>query len=382
MPAAVIDLRNSDDPRDAIHRAVAALAAGQIVAIPTETVYGLAASALCPAAVERLIQVKGRDKKPLALAIKSADDALDYVPHMSALALRLARRCWPGPLTMVLNDTHPDSVLIRLPESVLQHVLVDGKIGLRVPSNSIALQVLRLSAGPLVLTSANPSGLPPAVEARQIMEQLGHSIDLILDDGPSPIGNASTVIEVLKNDFKVLRDGAVGADSLRQLTYFLCLVVCTGNTCRSPMAEALLKQRVAKRLGCAPNELEQRGIAIRSGGIAAMPGGLPSAQAVEVMESMGMDISEHCSQPVTDRLARHADLILTMTQGHRRAIVGQWPDLESRIFLFSVDHRDVSDPVGHSTAVYRQCADELQASVDHWANRILAESTSDALSPG
>lgn len=375
MPAAVIDLRNSDDPRDAIHRAVAALSAGKIVAIPTETVYGLAASALCPDAVTRLIELKGRDKKPLALAIKSADDALDYVPRMSALALRLARRCWPGPLTMVLNDTHPDSVLVRLPESVLKYVLVDGKIGLRVPSNSIALQVLRLSAGPLVLTSANRGGMPPAVEAGQIVRELGQSIDLILDDGPSPIGNSSTVIEVLNNEFKVLRDGAVSADSLRQLTYFLCLVVCTGNTCRSPMAEALLKRQVALRLGCTSQELEQRGIAIRSGGIAAMPGGLPSAQAVEVMESVGVDISDHSSQPVTDRLARHADLILTMTQGHRRAIVSQWPDLEARTLLFSVDHRDISDPVGHSTAVYRQCAEELQASVEYWANKILAEST-------
>ena len=375
MPAAVIDLRNSDDPRDAIHRAVAALSAGKIVAIPTETVYGLAASALCPEAVSRLIELKGRDKKPLALAIKSADDALDYVPHMSALALRLARRCWPGPLTMVLNDTHPDSVLVRLPESVLKYVLVDGKIGLRVPSNLIALQVLRLSAGPLVLTSANPAGMPPAVEAGQIVKEMGHSIDLILDDGPSAIGNSSTVIEVLNNEFKVLRDGAVSADSLRQLTYFLCLVVCTGNTCRSPMAEALLKRQVALRLGCTSQELEQRGIAIRSGGIAAMPGGLPSAQAVEVMDSVGIDISDHCSQPVTDRLARHADLILTMTQGHRRAIVSQGPDLEARTLLFSVDHRDISDPVGHSTAVYRQCAEELQASVEYWANKILAEST-------
>lgn len=371
MVPAVFDLKSSDDPRDAIHRAVAALAAGKLVALPTETVYGIAASALCPDAVERLIQVKKRDGKPLALAIKGADDALDYVPSMSPLAVRLARRCWPGPVTLVLNDTHPDSVLGRLHESVQRHVLVGGKIGLRVPSNSAALQVLRLSAGPLVLTSANISGQPPATNARQIIEQMGDTIDLVLDDGPSPIGNSSTVIEVTGNNFTVLREGAVSADSLRQLTSYLALIVCTGNTCRSPMAEALLRRKVAARLGCTEDELESRGIAIRSGGIAAMPGGLPSQQSVEVMRSMGLDISQHSSQPVTDRIARHADLILTMTSGHRRALVAQWPDLDNRTFLFSTDNHDVCDPIGQATSLYQQCADVLSLHAGSWAEKIV-----------
>ena len=97
MAATIFDLRNADDSRDVIHRAVQALVEGGIVAFPTETVYGLAASALCDDAVHRLIHIKGRpDGKPLAVAIKSADDALDYVPDMSPLGSHLARRCWPG----------------------------------------------------------------------------------------------------------------------------------------------------------------------------------------------------------------------------------------------------------------------------------------------
>ncbi len=371
MGPAVFDLKSSDDPRDAIHRAVAALAAGKLVAIPTETVYGIAASALCPEAVERLIEAKKRDGRPLALAIKSADDALDYVPSMSPLAIRLARRCWPGPVTIVLKDTHPDSVMGRLPESVQKHVVVDGKIGLRVPSNSAALQILRLSAGPLVLTSANITGQPPATTAEQIIEQMGDSIDMVLDDGPSQLGNSSTVIEITGNDFVVLREGAVSTETLRQLTFYLALIVCTGNTCRSPMGEALLRRHVAARLGCPEQDLEKRGIAIRSGGIAAMPGGLPSQQAVEVMRSMDVDISQHSSQPITDQIARHADLILTMTSGHRRALVAQWPELDTRTFLFSTDNRDVSDPIGQATVKYQQCADELGTHVGAWADRIV-----------
>ena len=101
MPAVVIDLRHADDLRDVVHQTVQALAEGKIVAFPTETVYGLAASALDEQAVERLAAIKGRKQgHPLTLAIKSADEARDYVPDMSPLAQRLARRCWPGPVTL------------------------------------------------------------------------------------------------------------------------------------------------------------------------------------------------------------------------------------------------------------------------------------------
>ncbi len=373
MSPAVIDLRGSEDPRDGIHRAVAALAAGKLVAIPTETVYGLAASALSLEAVEKLLRVKRREGKPLALAIKSADDALDYVPSMSPLALRLARRCWPGPLTMVLSDSHPDSVISRLPEAVQDLVLPNGRVGLRVPGHPTALQILRLSAGPLVLTSANISDQPAATTATEVIEQLGDAVDLVIDDGPSQLARASTVIEVAGNHFSVLREGSLSAETLQQLTYFLALVVCTGNTCRSPMAAALLRRRLARRLGCAEDELEQRGISVRSAGVAAMPGGMPSHQAVEVMKSREIDISGHASQPITDQLARHADLILTMTGGHRRALVSQWPELDSRTFLFSTDNHDVNDPIGQATEVYDRCAEQMDSFTNSWADRIIAE---------
>ena len=108
MPPVVIDLRSAEDWRDVVHRAVQALAEGGLVALPTETVYGLAASALDEDAVCRLLAAKDRTAaKPLTLAIKSADEARDYAPDMCPLAQRLARRCWPGPVTLVVDDSHP-----------------------------------------------------------------------------------------------------------------------------------------------------------------------------------------------------------------------------------------------------------------------------------
>ncbi len=174
MQPVVIDLQSTEDRRDVVHRAVQALAEGGLVAFPTETVYGVAASALDEDAVCRLLTAKGRTTaKPLTLAIKSADEARDYAPDMCPLARRLARRCWPGPVTLVIDDSHPESLVRQLPPKVRQAVSPQQAIGLRVPGHRVILDVLRMFAGPLTLTSANRAGMPEATTAKEVIDTFG-----------------------------------------------------------------------------------------------------------------------------------------------------------------------------------------------------------------
>lgn len=360
MPT-VIDLRLTDDLRDVVHRAVQALVEGRLVVFPTETVYGIAANALDAAAVARLCEAKGRSAgHPLALAIKGLEEALDFVPDLCPLARRLARRCWPGPVTLVVEDAHPESLLNRLPAEVRRAVMPGKTIGLRVPGHEFFLETLRYLAGPLVLSSANLSGQPETTSGRDAAAAVGDWVDLVLDDGPCRYGQASSVVKVVGNQLEVLRAGAVPERILRSLACFHLVLVCTGNTCRSPMAELLSKRFLAERLGCLPTELEDRGVMVSSAGLAAMLGGRASAEAVAVMNEYGLDLTGHETQPITDSLVRQADLLLTMTRAHRDAIVGHWPEAAERTLLVSPDGADICDPIGGPIDRYRRCAAQLE----------------------
>jgi tRNA threonylcarbamoyl adenosine modification protein (Sua5/YciO/YrdC/YwlC family) len=374
MPPLVIDIRNAEDARDVVHRAVQALAEGQLVAIPTETVYGLAASACRADAVERLLRAKGRPTgQPFALAIKSADEAADFVPDLSPLARRLARRCWPGPVTLVVDNRHKDGLTEQLPKRVREVVVPNGTIGLRVPANEMSQDVLRMMTGPIVLTSANRSGNPEAITAEEVVREVGDEVAIVLDDGPCRYGQPSSVVRVKENTFEMLREGVVGEATLRRLASAIVLFVCTGNTCRSPMAELLMRAKLAECIGCSIDDLEEHGVVVMSAGIAAAPGCPPSSEAVLVMREQGLDLSRHEAQPLTDQLVRHADLILTMTQSHLQSIVERWPSAADRTRVLMPDRIDVSDPIGQTIGAYRHCATQITEAVKHHVQQLRHE---------
>ncbi len=366
MAPTVIDIRSAEDQRDVVHLAVQALAEGKLVAFPTETVYALAASALDGGAVARLLAAKRRTpgQMPLTLAVKSADDAMDFVPRMNALAQRLARRCWPGPITMVCEDNHPESALTLLPASVREAVSPQGTIGLRVPGHPVFLDVMRMLAGPIAVSSANRSGKGDSQTAEEVVRALGDDVQLVLDDGQSRFGVPSTVVKVGERGFELLRVGIVSEQTLRRLASLVILFVCTGNTCRSPMAESLARKLLADRLQCRVEELEDRGVIVQSAGLSAMPGGGAAQEAVEVMSGFGLDLSQHESQTLTGQMVRYADMILPMTRSHRQAILQQWPEAGPRTELLAVDQSDIVDPIGGPPEVYRKCAARLREELE------------------
>ncbi len=164
----------------------------------------------------------------------------------------------------------------------------NGTIGLRVPANDILLDVLRMLAGPIALTSANRHGQPEAVTAEEVRASVGDNVALILDDGPCRYGQPSSVVRVQDNRFEILREGVVAEGTLKRLASTMVLFVCTGNTCRSPMAELMMRHRLAKMIKCKIDELEDHGFIVRSAGISAAAGCPASGESVAILRDLGL----------------------------------------------------------------------------------------------
>jgi len=262
MSPTIIDFRQADDARDVVHRVVQAVAEGQVVGLPTESNYLIAAAARNVAAVERAsgyVQAAAGEPR-LTVAVKSGDEAVDWVPELSPLARRLARRCWPGPLAMLVADNHPEGLLRQLPAAVRPCLLADDRLRLRAPDHPLLADCLRLLAGPMVLAEpGNPAAPPTTVD--ELLESLAGSEPppLVIDDGPPPQAGPVTTVAIAADGFDVVRAGLLDADRLQQLARLVVLFVCTGNTCRSPMAAAIFRSLLAERLGCQPEEIGAAG---------------------------------------------------------------------------------------------------------------------------
>ena len=369
MPPMVIDLRRADDTRDVVHRVVQALAEGRLVALPTETDYVIAASGRCAAAAATLGALAPRrpDEPALSLVPRSADEALDWAPRMPAVGRRISRRCWPGPVAMIVPDDHTESLVQRLPGVTREAVVAAGRLRLRIPGHPLLDDCLRMLAGPVVL--AEPGGVDggAVVTAAEAIAAAGSAVALAIDDGRARYAQPASTILVEQESFRVVRPGVVSEETMRRLASLVVLFVCTGNTCRSPMAEAVFRTLAAERLGCAPDEIERHGVVVASAGMAAWPGGPASEHAVTVAGELGGDLGGHESQPLTDALVRQADVILTMTNAHRAALLAQFPEAGGRVTLLSPERQDVIDPIGGSLDTYRRCARQIRG---HLAARL------------
>ncbi|MGA2694533.1 MAG: L-threonylcarbamoyladenylate synthase [Terriglobales bacterium] len=202
---------NPETPEPSLIRYAAdQIRAGEVLGMPTDTFYGLAADPFNLRAVDRVYDIKTRNRhKPLSLLIDSIDQAEELSKSLTDEFYRLAEKYWPGPLTMIVKAGS------RLPLKVTANT---GNVALRVPNSSIALAVVRAATIPITATSANLSGASECTTALAVHDQLGDRISIIVDGGTSPREVASTIIDLTDEEarWQVMREGAIPAREISE----------------------------------------------------------------------------------------------------------------------------------------------------------------------
>jgi tRNA threonylcarbamoyl adenosine modification protein (Sua5/YciO/YrdC/YwlC family) len=188
---------------------LARLRRGEILAGPTDTIYGLFCDPFCSEALERLLSLKGqRHSKPIPLLVADRGQARRLTTSIPSLAEKLMEAFWPGALTIVLPAAR------TLPEAVTGG---SETVGLRQPATPYLLGIMEALGGPLTGTSANRSHEPPATTALEVLVALGPMVDAVVDGGVAARREGSTVVEVTEEGYRVLRTGVIGAESLARV---------------------------------------------------------------------------------------------------------------------------------------------------------------------
>ena len=210
MRAEIVKI-NPDNPESSLIRYAAdQIRAGEVLGMPTDTFYGLAADPFNLRAVDRVYEIKTRNRhKPLSLLIESVDQAEELAKPLPDEFYRLARKYWPGPLTMIVKAGS------RLPLKVTANT---GNVALRVPNSKISLAVVQAASIPNTATSANLSGASECTTAVAVRDQLGDRIAIIVDGGTSPREIASTIIDLTDEEarWKVMRVGAIPSQEISE----------------------------------------------------------------------------------------------------------------------------------------------------------------------
>jgi protein-tyrosine phosphatase len=351
---ALIQLK-SDSPvavREAAERAAAVLRSGGLVVIPTETLYGVAALASDAGALSRLVAFSGR--KADESSTWHAGSASEVVDKLRwPLHRRAVERLAPGPVRFGIDLAALEVGTWPVEGLAVSAADAGGVVWVRVPSHSVARAVIQATGGPIVVDRVPRGGEGDDARA---LGALG--AELVLDAGRTTHGRPSTTVRLTGGEragYSVVSEGAVPARSVARALTRRILFVCTGNTCRSPMAEAIARSLIGPEgtLDGIPTE-------VSSAGVAASEGEPASPQTTGALRALGIEPSPHRSQGVTSEAARGADAIYAMTASHARALRTMGPEVAEKVEVLDPSGSDIPDPVGGPVALYISTAKRLE----------------------
>jgi protein-tyrosine phosphatase len=351
----LLSIETEAELANAVGEAVKALQAGRVVGLRGSTTYSAATLASSSASLQAATQ----GDRQLWLAVHDESQAQDIAPDLPIRLRRLLDRCWPGPL--IARVPTKDGAFQSLVQEA-QDALTDGDlVPVVAPDDPTIMSVMSKVAEPLVLTS--DVGAAGQLSTAAEFTDAFPAAELVLDTGSVPYQAPASVVEVSGSDFTIVSAGILSEHAINLSACRIYLFVCTGNTCRSPLAEGLFRNLLAERLQCPPEKLFELGYLVQSAGLAAASGSPASRESVEILLNRNIDISSHVSQPLSEQLLEASDSIFTMTNGHRDAILRFRADLGPKVHVLRRTGEDVVDPIGGGMAEYKRCEREIEESL-------------------
>lgn len=372
MPAEFLTVDPAASRDERLQRVGRAIADGALVALPTDTLYGVVASAARDDSIRRIRAFSpASGSGALTVHIASREASQDFAPNPSPLLRRFIRKAWPGPLTLVIPIADPQTAAVhdRLSSAGVDAIFGDGAVSIRWPDHGVSDAVLAAAAAPVIAVAADAT--EHAGTADDLKERLGDRVDIIVDAGPTRFRKISTIVRVDGQNYNVLRAGVYDERIVKRMATTTILFVCSGNTCRSPMAEGFMKKMLADRLGRKIEELPKAGYIVRSAGTFAGYGSPASPQTVEIARQRGIDLSGHHSRGLGTEEINTADFIYAMTPSHVQTVLAIAPDAAAKTQPLDPEG-EIADPIGGPIGAYEEVAAQITRALERRINEVTA----------
>jgi L-threonylcarbamoyladenylate synthase len=369
------DVKAQTPDLEIIRRAAELIKSGGMIIYPTDTLYGLGVNANNPIAMERLYKLKGRDKKkPVSLLINTIKQAQYIVGALTNDEERIFKALLPGKITIIVAVKKP----LAIP---LMHHL--QKIGFRIPESPLCHRLVLEAKCPITATSLNKSNEENITRLDQLDTLFYRHVDLVLDAGPVPSTKGSTVIDASTSPATLIREGDVSQTEIeRRLGHkiltsypqkYTVTFICSGNICRSPMAQGILRQIIART--------KYRNIvAVNSAGTIRMEPTPVELNTLNVAQKHQIELHAHVSKPISIDIVHASNLIICMARDHFEYLTRKYPAKRDKIVLLKQWHvhkklvnPSVADPIGQNIEIFKQVFGEIQSEIKRILPFILKE---------